>query len=86
MDNLKYIHNKLKDKYDLILTNTFALDVGFTTDYPVLCGKHGESTFYLYEDDSLFVFFSDEDYDHFHPHDVEEAVKTVTEFMEGTAK
>ena len=85
MDNIKYIYDQLKDKYDLTLTNAFALNVGFTVDYPILCGKCCNRTFYLYEDDSLFVFAVEEpnrnDWDHWHPYDTEDAVKFITDFM-----
>ena len=31
-NDLEFIYEQLKDKYDLMLTNTFALDDGYTID------------------------------------------------------
>ena len=38
-DDLKEIYEQLKDRYELVLTNTAALDEGFAEDCPILIGK-----------------------------------------------
>ena len=49
--DLGSIHEQLKDKYDLLLTNTFALDDGYTIDVPVLRGVSALGRFDLYKED-----------------------------------
>ena len=49
--DLEFIYNQLKDKYDLVLTNTFALNDGYEIDVPVLCGTSVLGSFQLYVDD-----------------------------------
>lgn len=49
--DLELIYNQLKDKYDLVLTNTFALNDGYEIDVPVLCGTSVLGSFQLYVDD-----------------------------------
>ena len=42
-DDLKAIYEQLKDRYELVLTNTADLDEGFTADCPILVGRaHGQ--------------------------------------------
>ena len=52
-NDLKIIYEQLKDKYDLLLTNTFALDEAWPFDIPVLCGKSVLGSFQLYVDDDF---------------------------------
>ena len=101
-NDLEFIYKQLKDKYDLVLTNTFALDVGFTIDVPVLCGESKLGKFHLYkEHDGAYEFvFSvefatpkkprwylpKEKYTHWHPQSGEQALEDVIAFMEGTLK
>ena len=90
--DLKVIFEQLKDKYDLVLTNTFALNDGYEIDVPVLCGRSLLGTFYLYKEDpdwDEFVFsvaHSDGHHDHWHPQSREQALEDVVAFMEGTHK
>ena len=51
MNDIELIYEKVKDKYDLLLTNTFSLNKGFTSDFPVICGETEQGKFYLYADD-----------------------------------
>ncbi len=86
--DLEFIYNQLKDKYDLVLTNTLALDERYTIDAPVLCGESSLGQFELYHDGSLFVLDIDEvdgSYTHFHPIDVSAAINSISAFMNGTA-
>ena len=84
--DLKPIYEQLKDRYDLTLTTGLAVDAGFGWDLPVLTGKSGKDTFYLYDNGANIIL----DYDtekglsdnHWHPADKEEAVQLVIEFME----
>lgn len=81
------IYNALKDKYSLLMTNTLALDDGYTVDYPVLVAKaHGQAV-RLYVDDGYFVFcVIDEAKDaetHLHPCDTQQALSFLVEFMDG---
>ena len=86
-DDLKVIYEQLKDRYELILTNTAALDEGFTVDCPILVGKAHGQIIELYLDCEMFVMdVMDAEQTkgtHWHPIDVESAVKDITEFMEG---
>ena len=86
-EDLKAIYEQLKDRYPLILTNTFALDDGFTVDCPILVGKAHGQIIELYLDDEMFVLdVMDEARTkgtHWHPNDVDQAVLYITEFMEG---
>ena len=50
-NDLQIIYEQLKDKYDLVLTNTFALNDGYKIDVPVLCGESLLGSFQLYIDD-----------------------------------
>ena len=80
-NDLEFIYNQLKDQYDLVLTNAFALDTGFNADINVLSGKSLFGTFYLYKaTDPEFIFevnLSDGTYTHWHPDSKEEALQDV---------
>lgn len=81
--DLRYIYDQLKDKYPLSFTNTFALDEGFTEDIPIICGKTCGKTFWLYWDDSDFVFSYEtpgRKY-HGHPQDTAEAIALIENFF-----
>ena len=86
-EDLKAIYGQLKERYPLILTNTFALDDGFTVDCPILVGKAHGQIIQLYLDCEVFVLdVMDEERTkgtHWHPNDVDQAVYYITEFMEG---
>ena len=98
--DLDFIYEQLKNKYDLILTNTFALDSGYTIDVKVLCGESIFGKFNLYKEDDdcdEFVFtvecaaprkprwyLAAEKYTHWHPQSREQALNDVIAFMEGT--
>lgn len=98
--DLDFIYEQLKNKYDLILTNTFALNSGYTIDVKVLCGESAFGKFHLYKEDDdcdEFVFtvelaspgkprwyLSAEKYTHWHPQSRDQALKDVAAFMEGT--
>jgi hypothetical protein len=85
--DLKHVYEQLKDKYDLTLTTGLAVDAGFGEDLPVLTGKSGADTFYLYDNGANIIL----DYNteagisdnHWHPEDEEDAARLVMEFMEG---
>lgn len=90
VDDLFAVYEQLKDRYPLILTNTVALDEGFTTDCPIIVGKAHGQIIELYEDGGDFVLdVMDEKQTkgtHWHPNDVEGAVADIIEFMEGKEK
>lgn len=81
------VYQQLKDKYDLILTTTAELDDGFTIDVPIIVGKaHGQIIqLYAYEDIFVMDVLNDEKTmcTHWHPYDVDMAVKDIVEFMDG---
>ena len=85
--DLEPVYAQLKDRYDLTLTTGLAVDAGFGWDLPVLTGKSGKDTFYLYDNGANIIL----DYNtetglsdsHWHPEDEEDAVRLVIEFMEG---
>ena len=88
MHDIELIYNQLKDKYDLILTNTLALDDGYTIDVPVIRGKAIDKRFDLYKEDDLFVFsveffnkVGEEKYTHWHPYDAPSTIKCIEQFM-----
>lgn len=85
-DNLKRIYSLLRDRYPLILTNTFAVDDGFTEDVPIIVGQNASAAFWLYEygDDLIFSYEvpGQPDHDHAHPQNVEETVQAVIDFMQ----
>ena len=99
-NDIEIIYAQLKDKYDLLLTNTFALDSGYTIDTKVLCGKSTFGKFNLYKENDdwdEFVFTVEyavsrkprfylpaEKYAHWHPQSREQALNDVVAFMDGT--
>lgn len=86
-DDVLNVYEKLKDRYDLVLTTTFALDEGFTMDCPIIVGKAHGQIIELYEDGGIFVMdvmdVEQTKGTHWHPNDVEGAVDDIEEFMEG---
>lgn len=86
-DDLKAIYEKLKDRYALVLTNTAALDEGFTVDCPILVGRAHGQIMELYLDCEMFVMdvmdVEQTKGTHWHPNDVESAIKYIAEFMDG---
>lgn len=98
--DLELIYEQLKDKYDLLLTNTFALDSGYTIDVKVLCGESALGRFDLYKENDdwdEYVFTvelakpkktlwcpSGEKYTHWHPQSLNQALEDIVAFMEGT--
>lgn len=87
VDDVIEVYKQLKDRYDFILTTTFALDEGFTVDCPIIVGKAHNQIIELYEDGGDFVLdVMDEKQTkgtHWHPNDVEGAVDDIVKFMEG---
>ena len=81
------VYGLLKDRYDLALTNTAALDEGFTIDCPIIAGKAHGQIIQLYSDGVEFVLDvmdgAQTQGTHWHPNDVEQAVAYIVEFMEG---
>ena len=81
------VYEQLEGRYNLLLTTTSALDEGFTVDCPIIVGKAHGQIIELYECGCDFVLdVMDEAQTmgtHWHPYDVEEAVKDIVDFMEG---
>ena len=86
-DDVRAVYDRLKDRYDMVLTTTFALNEGFTVDCPILVGKAHGQIIELYEDGGDFVLdVMDAEQTkgtHWHPNDVENAADHIVEFMEG---
>lgn len=86
-DDLKAIYEQLKDRYELVLTNTADLDEGFTVDCPILVGRAHGQIIELYLDCEMFVLnVMDEAQTkgtHWHPSDVKSAIEYIVEFMDG---
>ena len=86
-DDILIIYEQLKDKYNLVLTTTFALDEDFTIDCPIIVGKAHGQIIELYKDGALFIMdIMDAEKNmgtHWHPFDVADAVDGIVEFMEG---
>ena len=89
VDDVLKVYEQLKDRYDLLLTTTSELDEGFTVDCPIIVGKAHGQIIELYEDGGDFILdVMDEEQTkgtHWHPNDVEGAVRYIVEFMEGKA-
>ena len=88
-EDLLAVYEQLKDRYELIWTNTAALDEGFTVDCPIIVGKAHGRIIELYEDGGMFVLDVTDAAKtmgtHWHPNDVEMAVTDIVDFMEGIA-
>ena len=87
VDDVTVVYKELESRYDLLLTNSFSLNEGFTIDCPVIVGKAHGQIIELYECDGDFVLdVMDEEQTmgtHWHPNDVEDSVNDIVEFMEG---
>ena len=86
-ENVLEVYGLLKDRYDLVLTTTAALEEGFTIDCPIIVGKAHGQIIQLYSDGVEFVLDvmdgAQTQGTHWHPNDVEQAVAYIVEFMEG---
>ena len=87
VDDVMKVYEQLKDRYDLVLTTTSALDEGFTIDCPIVVGKAHGQIIELYEDGGVFVLevmdAAKTKGSHWHPRDVECAIDDIVKFMEG---
>ena len=81
------VYERLKDRYDLILTTTMEFDREFTVDSPLIVGKAHGQMIELYVCDDIFVLYvADSEQTmgtHWHPSNVDRAAKDITEFMDG---
>ena len=81
------VYEILKDRYDLTLTTSTAVDDGFTIDCPIIVARAHGLILWLYSDGDVFVLdVIDEGQrkgTHWHPYDVESAVENIAEFMDG---
>lgn len=86
-ENVLAVYNHLKDKYDILLTTTSALDEGFTIDCPVIVGKAHGQIVELYSDGDMFILDVMDDEQtkgtHYHPYNVDSAIDYIAEFMDG---
>ena len=86
-DDVLNVYERLKNRYNLVLTTTSALDEGFTIDCPIIVGKAHGQVIELYKDDDLFVMgVKDAGHTmgtHWHPYDAEAAADDMIEFMNG---
>ena len=89
VDDLLQVYDQLKERYPLFLTNTFALDEGYTIDCPIIVGLAHGQIIELYEYDGLFVLdVTDAAHTcgtHWHPNDVGNAIDDIKAFMDGKA-
>lgn len=86
-EDVSAVYAKLKEHYELLLTNTYAVDDGFMVDAPILVGKAHGFELWLYEDGGEFILdvldASHTRGTHWHPENVESAAADVVAFMEG---
>jgi len=95
VNDLEYLYEKLKDKYSLTLINSLSLNIGFTDEMPVLCGKSELGSMFLYKRDEYFDFVFSVEYlgkglfgkenkksTHWHPSNFFEAFDDIIKFME----
>ena len=84
---LTLIYDRLRGRFPVTLTTALAVDDGFTEDVPIIVGQSGMSDFWLYlYDDELVLSYGipgQAHRDHGHPQSADEAVRWVTNFMEG---
>ena len=82
------VYDILKDRYDLILTNTAAIDDGFTIDCPILVGDAHEQRIRLYACEGMFILDIMDDAMtkgmHTHPLDCDAAADDIARFMDGS--
>ena len=87
VDDVLAVYEQLKNRYDLVLTTTSALDEGFTVDCPIIVGKAHGQIIELYEDGGNFIMdVMDAEQTkgtHWHPNDVKGAADYIVEFMDG---
>ena len=84
VNDLKIAYEKLKDKYDIVLTSTKTIDEVYTIDTMAITGKNQYGEFILYSDGFLYVFsieYNDNTSTHFHPYDLEDIIKCIEQFM-----
>ena len=84
VDILECAYEKLKDKYNIVLTSTKAIDERYTIDTMAITGKNKYGKFDLYSDGFLYVFsveYNDNTSLHFHPWDLEDIIKYIEQFM-----
>ena len=81
------VYQCLKGEYDLVLTNTSLLDAGFTIDTPIIVGKAHGQEIWLYVCEEIFIIdVMNTDHTagtHWHPYDIDAAVKDMADFMNG---
>ena len=86
-DDIFHIYEQLKDRYDLVLTTTSALDEGFTIDCPIIVGTSHGQIIELYQDGDMFIMdVMNAEHTmgtHWHPLDPEGAAEDIIEFMAG---
>lgn len=86
-DDVFAVYDQLKDRYELEMTTTTALDAGFTIDCPILVGRAHGQILWLYDDGGIFVLDVMDEAQragtHWHPLDAEDAAEDIAEFMDG---
>ena len=85
-DEIVYVYEKLKDRYNLMITTTAELNEGYTIDIPVLCGEGKCGKFRLYDYGMLTLDVDLESGTRTHTHCLygDYAVDDVVAFIEGT--
>lgn len=88
LETLQTVYDQLNDRFDLVLTNAFAVDEdGYEEDYPIIEGKAHVQIVRLYMIGEEFILdVMDEaqtKVTHWHPLDAETAVEDLAEFMAG---
>jgi hypothetical protein len=90
--SIKPAYEQLKDQYDLVLTNTFALKNGyedFREDFEIICGESSAGKFQIYHNGCSYIFDVDKaDGTHTHGHlaDIDGLIEDIREFMQGRCK
>ena len=90
--SIKPAYDQLKDQYDLVLTNTFALKNGyedFREDFEIICGESSAGKFQIYHNGCSFIFDVDKadgTYTHWHLADIDGLIEDIREFMHGRCK
>ena len=83
------VYETLKDRYELCLINSFALNEGFTADMPVVVAKAHGLVLELYGAGILVLDVMDEEQTkgtHWHPYDAAQAVEDIIDFFEKKPK
>ena len=85
--DVSVIYEKLCEKYPVKLCNSRDISPNFLADFPIVCGQSVLGKFELFYDGVSFPFYAMREnrelFAHWHLETLEEAEKSIIDFMEG---